>query len=85
MSLVEKAEQGDRRATLEALRDRLARQIEDTDSGRDVAALGRLLADVLAQLDSLPTSAEVSRADEIAARRAARRAGATGKARTARA
>lgn len=83
-SLVEKAAEGDRRATLEALRDRLAGQIDSTDSGRDVAALGRLLADVLSQLDAIPDAAEVSRADEIAARRAARRAGAAGKARAAR-
>lgn len=75
---------GDRRASLEALRDDLARSIQACDSMRDKAALGRLLKDVLADIANLPTATEVSAADEIAKRRAARRAGASGKARAAR-
>ncbi len=72
---------GDRLATLEALRDRLAAKLdayqEPRDTPRDMAVLALRLTDVLAQIDGRPTSRQVSRADEIAERRAARRAGDT--------
>lgn len=71
--LVETAEGGDRLATLRALRDDLARSIVACESLRDKASLGRLLKDVLADIEAIPNKAEVSAADEIAARRAARR------------
>ena len=71
--LVTAAESGDRAATLKALRDRLAQDIEVCESMRDVAALARQLVLVLADLDSLPNSEVRSSADEIAARRSARR------------
>lgn len=64
---------GERLASLEALRDRLADEIESCDSKRDLAALSQRLADVLDKIDEIPTSKRVSRADEIAERRAARR------------
>ena len=53
-SLTEAAKTGNRRETLEALRDKLAYTIENTESGRDVAALSRRLMDVIAELDALP-------------------------------
>lgn len=64
-----------RRATLVALRDRLADEVDRCDSARDLPALARQLAAVLEQIDSLPSGVEVSAADEIAQRRAARRSG----------
>lgn len=79
--LVATALTGDRAATLEALRDDLARSIVACDSLRDKAALGRLLKDVLADIDTIPTKGEVSAADEIAARRAARRSDSSAQAR----
>ena len=61
---------------LEALRDLLAEQIQDTDSARDVAALSQRLMDVLEQVDSLASEQQkagvVSAVDEIARRRVAR-------------
>jgi len=73
VSLVGVAQTGDKRATLEALRDLLATAIDDTDSGRDLAALALRFTDVLNEIDKLPTSKDVTAADEIAQRRAARR------------
>ena len=52
--LVEAARNGDRRKTLEALRDKLAASIQDCESGRDVAALSKRLMEVMAELDSMP-------------------------------
>ena len=57
-SLVKAAASGDRRVMLEALRDKLADTIENTESGRDVAALARRLMDVCAELDALPDDNE---------------------------
>ena len=60
---------GNRVATLEAVRDRLAAQI---DSCRDERALPNLvlrLTDVLSQIDSLPASHPMDAADVIAERR----------------
>jgi hypothetical protein len=63
---------GDRLASLEALRDRLADELEKCDSKRDIAALAQRLTDVLDKIDEIPTTKQGSAADEIAERRAAR-------------
>ena len=73
MSLAESARSGDRLATLCDLRDLLAEELETTGEARDVAALALRLTDVLAQIDAMPASRQVSAADEIAKKRAARR------------
>jgi hypothetical protein len=64
----------DRYRTLERLRDRLAEQLDVTESARDVCALARRLMVVLTELDDMPQSGPVSKADEIAERRRQRRA-----------
>jgi len=71
--LVTAAESGDVRATLVALRNRLAREIEASESGRDIAALSNKLTDVLDRLEALPGGEESTAADEIAKRREQRR------------
>ncbi|MCZ1070810.1 hypothetical protein [Rhodococcus sp. A5(2022)] len=65
------AASGDRLKALEALRDRLAREIEACESSRDVAALSRQLTDVLKQIEDLAPPAEEERSplDELAQRR----------------
>ncbi|WP_157251047.1 hypothetical protein [Nonomuraea typhae] len=68
---------GDRRASLEAIRDKLAAELRDA-SGRDTAALAKELRSTIAELESLPGGKEVSRLDELASRRADRRANAAG-------
>ena len=70
--LAEVAVGGDRGATLEALRDRLCRQIDETDSARDVAALSRQLTEVLTLLAKITGPAKESPLDELARRRASR-------------
>lgn len=60
MSLAD-AVTGGRRAGLEALRDRLAEQIDGCDSARDVAALSARLIEVLSQLDALESAVESER------------------------
>lgn len=61
-------------AILEALRARLAAEIDGCENAKDLPALVLRLTDVVEQLDSMPTSEQVSAADEIAERRASRRA-----------
>ena len=74
-SLPEVIASGDRRASLEAIRNKLAADLAITD-GFHSAALAKQLADVIRELDSLPGGAEVSTVDDLAARRAARRSAA---------
>lgn len=75
-SLRTAAESGNRLETLRSLRDTLAGQIDACESGRDMAALSRQLTDVLSQIASLaPEQKAGDPVDEIAARRASRRAG----------
>lgn len=71
-TLSDHAAAGDRRKSLESLRDLLARQLEISD--RDVPALARQLREVMAEIDSLPNPKETSRVDELNKRRAERRA-----------
>jgi hypothetical protein len=66
---------GDRRASLEAVRDRVAAALVGVDD-RYVAPLAKQLADVLRELESLPVPREVSKVDDLASRRASRRSGA---------
>ena len=73
----------DLRVRLESLREEMSRRLPDA-ADRDATAIARLIKDIDADLAKLPNSAEVSDADEIAARRAARRAGAKGQARSKR-
>lgn len=49
---------GDRAATLRALRDRLAEELDRTKSPRDVTALTYRLQDVMEQLDDLTDTEE---------------------------
>lgn len=68
---------GDRRAILEAVRDRLAEELAGA-KGKDAAPLAKELRATLAELESLPGGKEVSPLDDLSARRAARRANAQG-------
>lgn len=74
------ARDGTRRDTLIALRNRLAKQIDACDSGRDLAALSKRLMDVMAEIDSMPDPDEkgaspIDNARERMARRASQRRG----------
>ncbi|GAA2351722.1 hypothetical protein [Streptomyces carpaticus] len=75
--VVDAAGSGNRRQLLEAVRDRLAEELLAAE-GRDVAALAKELRATVAELESLPGGKEVSPLDDLAARRAARRAEAAG-------
>lgn len=76
--LAEVTARGDRRAALEALRERVAAEL-GAAGGRDVAALSKELRDVMRELDALPSAGVVTKldriADELAAKRAAHAAG----------
>ena len=79
MSLSDAAPNG-RLAGLVALRERLANEIDQCDSSRDVAALSIRFMDVLAQIDDLngPAAAAgtpVSPLDELRRKRAERKSG----------
>ncbi|HWU23079.1 MAG TPA: hypothetical protein VN088_16195 [Nocardioides sp.] len=78
MTLAAVVRNGDEGASLRALRDRLATEIDSCDSKRDVAALASRLVDVLERLAAMtPVEAKETPLDEVAARRAAA-AGASG-------
>ena len=69
-NLVEAAKSGDKRATLMALRDKIAETIENCESGRDMAANSKRLMEVMAELESLPDPKEkrVSKHDRLKTR-----------------
>lgn len=75
-SLAEIVAEGDQRASLEALRDRLAGWIDAAKYAKDIGPLAQRLADVMEKLDALPDPARESTVDDLAAARAARRASA---------
>lgn len=72
MSVAGSAATGDQLATLTALRDRLADEVDNCDNPRDLAPLSRQLTLVLARIAELAPPSEVSIVDQLAARRAAR-------------
>lgn len=53
MDIVSAAATGNRRATLVALRDAIARTIQTCESGRDMAALSKRLIEVMDELDAI--------------------------------
>lgn len=65
--LVDAAKSGDKRATLLALRDKLAETIENCESGRDMAANTKRLMEVMAELEQIPDNAlkKVSKHDRL--------------------
>ena len=65
--LVSAAKSGNRRETLEALRDKIAASIQDCESGRDVAALSKRLMEVMGELDDLPKQSEEDELAELQA------------------
>lgn len=71
------------RERLQELRDHFANRL-DAAADRDATAIGRLIKDLDGDLAKLPDASEVSDADEIAARRAARRSGSAGSTRSKR-
>jgi uncharacterized coiled-coil DUF342 family protein len=71
VSLETTAQKDDTSATLAALRDGIARQLDECTSKRDYAALSRQLQQVLAQIDSHRKSPRSIR-NELAAKRAER-------------
>ena len=74
-SIEEVAGTGDRRRTLESLRQVIAKAIDDDPSPRDLAALTRRLQLLMGEIAALPEpEREESVLDEIARRRAAREA-----------
>lgn len=64
MDIVEAAQSGNRRMTLIALRDSIARTIQAKPSGRDMAALSRRLMEVMAEIDHA-SEGECDEFDEV--------------------
>ena len=62
-SLSDAAGTGDRIAALRTLRDRLARDLDECSSARDVGTLSQRLMDVLAQIDELGGGVKPKRED----------------------
>lgn len=53
-TLTEAVKSGDKRATLIALRDKIAETIENCESGRDMASNSKRLMEVIAEIEALP-------------------------------
>lgn len=78
---------GDKRAILEAVRDRIGEEIDGVEcckcglprraAGSETSALTLRLMQVLTELDALPQEGQVSRLDELAGKRDKRRTGVT--------
>jgi hypothetical protein len=81
-SLVEAVRSGDRRVSLEKMRNALAESLEAAD-GKEVAAISKELREVMRELEQIPTGKEVSTSDDLAAKRAARLAAAQDQERSA--
>jgi hypothetical protein len=73
LTLTEVVALGERRRSLESLRDVLASTIAAADP-ENVAALAKQLRDTMTEIAELPVPKEVSPVDELAKQRAARRA-----------
>lgn len=65
--LIEVAKSGNKRDTLEALRDKIAASIQDCGSGRDVAALSKRLMEVMNEIDALPKPSDGDELEELQA------------------
>lgn len=78
MSLLDPVREGDALAGLRALRDAIVADLDVCESMRDRAALYTRLTTVMAELrEAEPAEQKGDAVDEIAARRAARRSGAS--------
>ena len=66
-NLVDAAKSGYKRATLIALRDILAKTIQECESGRDMASNTKRLMEVMAEIDALPDESKqrVSKHDRL--------------------
>lgn len=65
--LIEAAKSGNKRATLIALRDKLAATIQNCDSGRDMASNSKRLMEVMAEIEALPdeNAVKISKHDRL--------------------
>jgi hypothetical protein len=70
-SIAEAASSGDRHATLIAMREKLAQDMDDATPSVVAQIAGRLSA-VLLELDEIPVGAEVSTLDDLDAKRKSR-------------
>lgn len=65
--LTDACTRGDKREMLEALRDITAETIENTTSGRDVAALSKRLIEICELIDALPNAEQEDPVEDLAA------------------
>ena len=66
-NLIDAAASGDKRETLIALRDILAKTIQECESGRDMASNTKRLMEVMAELEAMPDPSvkKVSKHDRL--------------------
>lgn len=60
-NLVDAAQSGNKKETLIALRDILAKTIQDCDSGRDMASNSKRLMEVIAEIEAIEVAEEEER------------------------
>lgn len=72
------ARRGDRRETLVSLRDQIARAIDESESGRDIAALSKRLMEVMDELEALPDPSKTAENPALSARKRVRNRGSGG-------
>lgn len=72
-SVYEAVKSNDKRATLIAMRDKIAMTIDTCESGRDMASLTKRLSEVIGELETLPDpnakKSSLARAQEKAKKR----------------
>lgn len=66
-NLVEAAKSGNKKETLIALRDILAKTIQECESGRDMASNTKRLMEVMAEIEAIPDpdKQEISKHDRL--------------------
>ena len=64
-NLVDAAKSGDRRETLVAMRDILAKTIQECDSGRDMASNTKRLMEVMNEIEQIDAEAAEKAAKEL--------------------
>ena len=64
-TIVATADTGDRLETLKALRHKIARAIQNSSSGRDIAALSRQLREVMDEIESAQPAAPAEEAENV--------------------
>lgn len=73
ISLMDACKSGNKKKTLIALRDKIAKSLETCESGRDIAALSKRLTEVMDELEQIKAAEKAKREKKAAAKNPTKR------------